>query len=127
MTAEQTASLLNKNFELLASCIEAKGNPVDKFIGGSLISFWGAPEAIDDHAARALLAGTANQKAIVTKNFQHASADRQLISVHIDIQIRPAIVGDIGSKSRINYTVAGDTVNVAPRLEALSKNFELRD
>ena len=67
ITAKQTTSLLNKNFGLLASCIEAEGNTVDKFIGGSLMSFWGAPEAIDGHAARALLAGAANQKRSLPK------------------------------------------------------------
>lgn len=127
MTAEQTASLLNAHFELLANCIEAEGGTVDKFMGDGLMAFWGAPEPMDDHAARALRAGAAIQEAIVAENFQRTSSDRPPISVRVGIHTGPAIVGNIGSKNRINYTVVGDSVNVASRLETLSRDFELRD
>ena len=127
MTAEQTASMLNAHFELLSKCIEAEGGTVDKFIGDSLMAFWGAPEPIDDHAARAIRAGAAIQEAIVADNFRRIGSDRPPISVRVGIHSGSAIVGNIGSKSRINYTVVGDTVNVASRLEALSKDFEIRD
>lgn len=127
LTAEQTASLLNTHFELLANCIEAEGGTVDKFIGDGLMAFWGAPEVVEDHAARALRAGAAIQEAIVADNFQRTSSNRQPISVRVGIHTGPAIVGNIGSKNRINYTVVGDTVNVASRLEALSKDFDIRD
>jgi class 3 adenylate cyclase len=127
MTAEQTASLLNNHFELLANCIEAEGGTVDKFIGDGLMAFWGAPELVEDHAARALRAGAAIQEAIVAENFQRTSSDRQPISVRVGIHTGPVIVGNIGSKNRINYTVVGDPVNVASRLESLSKDFDIRD
>lgn len=127
MTAEQTASLLNSHFELLSNCIEAEGGTVDKFIGDSLMAFWGAPEPVEDHAARALRAGAAIQEAIIAENFQRTSSDRPPISVRVGIHTGPVIVGNIGSKSRVNYTVVGDTVNVASRLESLSKDFEIRD
>ncbi|NKB49553.1 MAG: HAMP domain-containing protein [Alphaproteobacteria bacterium] len=127
LTAEQTASLLNSHFELLSNCIEAEGGTVDKFIGDSLMAFWGAPEEVEDHAARALRAGAAIQEAIVAENFRRTSTDRPPISVRVGIHTGKAIVGNIGSKNRINYTVVGDTVNVASRLESLSKDFEIRD
>ena len=127
MTAEQTASLLNAHFELLSNCIEAEGGTVDKFIGDGLMAFWGAPEPIEDHAARALRAGAAIQEAIVAENFVRTGTDRQPISVRVGIHTGSAIVGNIGSKSRVNYTVVGDAVNVASRLEQLSKDFEIRD
>lgn len=127
MTAEQTASLLNTHFELLANCIEAEGGTVDKFIGDSLMAFWGAPEPVEDHATRALRAGAAIQKAIVAENFQRTATDKLPISVRVGIHTGPAIVGNIGSKSRVNYTVVGDTVNVASRLETLSKDLGIRD
>lgn len=127
MTAEQTASLLNAHFELLAHCIEAEGGTVDKFIGDGLMAFWGAPEPVENHAARALRAGAAIQEALVADNFQRTATDNPPISIRVGIHTGPVIVGNIGSKSRINYTVVGDTVNVASRLEALSKDFEIRD
>ena len=91
------------------------------------MAFWGAPEPVADHAARALRAGAAIQEAIVAENFQRTATDRPAISVRVGIHTGPAIVGNIGSKSRVNYTVVGDTVNVASRLESLSKDFETRD
>jgi adenylate cyclase len=127
MTAEQTASLLNAHFELLSNCVEAEGGTVDKFIGDSLMAFWGAPEPFEDHAARALRAGAAIQEAIITENFRRTGSDRLPISVRVGIHTGTAIVGNIGSKSRVNYTVVGDAVNVASRLESLSKDFEIRD
>ena len=127
MTAEQTAFLLNSHFELLSKCIEAEGGTVDKFIGDSMMAFWGAPEPLEDHAARALRAGAAIQEAVVAENFQRTTSDKPPISLRVGIHTGPAIVGNIGSKSRINYTVVGDTVNVASRLESLSKDFEIRD
>ena len=127
LTAEQTASLLNAHFELLSNCVEAQGGTVDKFIGDSLMAFWGAPEPVEDHAARALRAGAAIQEAIISDNFRRTASDKLPISVRVGIHTGPAIVGNIGSKSRINYTVVGDTVNVASRLEALSKDFDTRD
>ncbi|NNE84972.1 MAG: adenylate/guanylate cyclase domain-containing protein [Alphaproteobacteria bacterium] len=127
LTAEQTASLLNAHFELLSNCVEAEGGTVDKFIGDSLMAFWGAPEEVEDHAARALRAGAAIQEAIVSDNFKRVAADKQPVSVRVGIHTGKAIIGNIGSKSRINYTVVGDTVNVASRLEQLSKDFEIRD
>jgi class 3 adenylate cyclase len=127
LTAEQTASLLNSHFELLSNCVEAEGGTVDKFIGDSLMAFWGAPEEVEDHAARALRAGAAIQEAIVSDNFKRVASDKQPVSVRVGIHTGKAIVGNIGSKSRVNYTVVGDTVNVASRLEQLSKDFEIRD
>ena len=127
MTAEQTAFLLNSHFELLSNCIEAEGGTVDKFIGDSLMAFWGAPDPVEDHAARAIRAGAAIQEAIVADNFRRTTSDKLPISIRVGIHTGRAIVGNIGSKSRINYTVVGDTVNVASRLESLSKDFEIRD
>ncbi|MDH3737931.1 MAG: adenylate/guanylate cyclase domain-containing protein, partial [Alphaproteobacteria bacterium] len=84
-------------------------------------------EPLEDHAARALRAGAAIQEAVVAENFQRTTSDKPPISLRVGIHTGPAIVGNIGSKSRINYTVVGDTVNVASRLESLSKDFEIRD
>ncbi len=127
MTAEQTATLLNEHFELLATCIEAEGGTVDKFIGDSVMAFWGAPEPFEDHAARAIRAGAAIQKAIVADNSRRTSAGEPPIRIRVGIHTGPVVVGNIGSKSRINYTVVGDPVNVAARLESLSKDFGASD
>ena len=120
MAAADTAALLNEHFTLLAACIEAEGGTVDKFIGDSLMAFWGAPEAQEDHAARALRAAHAIHHAVCADNRRRRAAGQAPIRVRIGLHSGPVVVGNIGSASRINYTIIGDTVNVAARIEELS-------
>ncbi|QCG97605.1 adenylate/guanylate cyclase domain-containing protein [Azospirillum sp. TSA2s] len=120
MAAADTAALLNEHFTLLAACIEAEGGTVDKFIGDSLMAFWGAPEAQEDHAVRALRAALAIHHAIRADNRRRVAAGRAPIHVRVGLHSGPVVVGNIGSDSRINYTIVGDTVNVAARIEELS-------
>ncbi|WP_247872233.1 adenylate/guanylate cyclase domain-containing protein [Azospirillum sp. TSO35-2] len=120
MAAADTAALLNEHFTLLAACIEAEGGTVDKFIGDSLMAFWGAPEEQEDHAARALRAAYAIHHAVRADNRRRVSAGQAPIQVRVGLHSGPVVVGNIGSDSRINYTIVGDTVNVAARIEELS-------
>lgn len=120
MAAADTAALLNEHFTLLAACIEAEGGTVDKFIGDSLMAFWGAPEAQEDHAARALRAAHAIHHAVCTDNRRRRGDGQAAIRVRVGLHSGPVVVGNIGSASRINYTIVGDTVNVAARIEELS-------
>ncbi|CAO3399300.1 Proteins incorrectly called adenylate cyclase [Azospirillum palustre] len=120
MAAADTAALLNEHFTLLAACIEAEGGTVDKFIGDSLMAFWGAPEAQEDHAVRGLRAALAIHHAIRADNRRRVAEGRAPIHVRVGLHSGPVVVGNIGSDSRINYTIVGDTVNVAARIEELS-------
>lgn len=120
MAAADTAALLNEHFSLLAACIEAEGGTVDKFIGDSLMAFWGAPEEQQDHAARALRAADAIRRAVLIDNSRRAALGRPPIRLRIGLHSGPVVVGNIGSASRINYTIVGDTVNVAARIEELA-------
>ena len=124
MTPEQTADLLNAHFELLGNCVEAEGGTIDKFIGDALMAFWGAPDRQADHAARAVRAGVAMVAAIREDNRRRAEAGEPIVRVRIGLHCGPVIVGNIGSPSRINYTVVGDTVNTAERIEALGKQID---
>ncbi len=118
-SAADTATLLNEHFTLLAACIEAEGGTVDKFIGDSLMAFW-APEKQEDHAARALRAAHAIHHAVLADNGKRVGAGQEPIRVRIGLHSGPVVVGNIGSANRINYTIVGDTVNVAARIEELS-------
>ncbi|KAA0580331.1 adenylate/guanylate cyclase domain-containing protein [Azospirillum sp. B21] len=124
MAAADTAALLNEHFTLLAACIEAEGGTVDKFIGDSLMAFWGAPEAQEDHAVRALRAALAIHHAIRADNRRRVAAGQAPIHVRVGLHSGPVVVGNIGSDSRINYTIVGDTVNVAARIEELSGGLQ---
>lgn len=123
MDPAATADLLNRHFELLSNCIEAEGGTVDKFMGDSVMAFWGAPEEQPDHAERALRAVAAIQKAMQIENSRQRNAGEPVVSIRVGAHTGPVVVGNIGSKNRVNYTVIGDTVNVAARLEAMAKEL----
>lgn len=115
----ETALLLNRHFSLVSSCIEAEGGTVDKFIGDAVMAFWGAPEDQPDHAARALRAARSIAAGLAASNAERVAAGAPPVRIRIGLHTGPVIVGNIGSASRINYTIVGDTVNVAQRIEEL--------
>ncbi len=120
MTAEQTAAFLNTHFELLNRCTADEGGTVDKFIGDSLMAFWGAPEDQPDHAVRAARAAIAMARAFREDADMQASGVRLRIGLHTG----EVLVGNIGAATRTSYTVIGDPVNVAARLEQLGKQVD---
>ncbi len=124
MGAADTAALLNEHFTKLAACIEAEGGTVDKFIGDSIMAFWGAPEEQPDHAARALRAAHAIARTVHADNRRREVEGRPPIRVRIGLHSGPVVVGNIGSESRINYTIVGDTVNIAARIEELASSLQ---
>ena len=124
LSATEVADLLNEHFDLLSQQIEAEGGTVDKFIGDSVMAFWGAPDEQPDHAARAIRAAHAVRDSIAADNKHRAERGEAPIQVRIGINTGPAVVGNIGSSSRVNYTLIGDTVNVAERLERLAADLQ---
>ncbi|UEM20348.1 HAMP domain-containing protein [Skermanella mucosa] len=117
--AAETAALLNSHFTLLATCIEAEGGTVDKFIGDAIMAFWGAPEVQHDHAARALRAARAMALALRADNAKRLAVGLPAVRIRVGLHSGPVVVGNIGSASRINYTIVGDSVNTAARIEEL--------
>ena len=123
MSSEDVADFLNHHFELVTSCIEAEGGTVDKFIGDAVMAFWGAPDHQPDHAARACHAGLAIKKAIIADNEERRKHGLGDVHMRIGIHTGPLVVGNIGSAGRLNYTVVGDTVNIAQRMEQYGKTL----
>jgi adenylate cyclase len=117
LSAEDTAEFLNHHFSVIAACIEAEGGVVDKYIGDGVMALWGALEPQPDHAARAVRSAKAIAAALRDDNARRRRAVRLRIGVHTG----PVVVGNIGTPTRMNYTVVGDTVNIAQRLENLGK------
>ncbi len=124
MSAIDTAAFLNRHFEMLSNRIEAEGGTVDKYMGDGVMAFWGAPDDMDDHGARALRAVYAIQEGLARENEMAAARGEPPLRLRIGVHSGTALVGNIGSKSRTNYTVVGDTVNAASRLQALGKEVE---
>lgn len=106
------AAYLNDLFARVGPVIEANGGVIDKYTGDGLLAFWGAPDAQPDHTLRACRA--AAEIARVVSDTAEPGAPRVRIGLHTG----PAIVGNIGFTGRIDYTLIGDTVNVAERVEA---------
>lgn len=117
----QLAEFLNRHFALLGACIEAEGGTVDKYIGDSIMAFWGAPEPQPDHAERACRAARRVAEVLSADNARRAGKGLRPVRVRIGLHSGPAIAGNIGAPGRINYTLIGDTVNTAQRLEQLGK------
>jgi adenylate cyclase len=117
--AEDTATFLNEHFALISRCIEAEGGTIDKFIGDATMALWNAAETQPDHALRAVRATHAIRAALDADN---AGRERP-VRLRLGLHSGPVVVGNIGSATRMNYTVVGDTVNTANRLESLGREL----
>jgi class 3 adenylate cyclase len=122
-SAAETAMLLNEHFSLVAGCVEAEDGTIDKYIGDSVMAFWGAPSAVPDHVERACRAALAIRRTVTFDNEVRRRHDEPPITMRIGVHTGPAIAGNIGAPGRINYTLVGDTVNVAQRLVELTKSI----
>lgn len=121
MAPKAVLALLNEHFSLLARCIRAEGGNVDKFIGDAAMAFWGGLDRDPDHAANACRAALRIAKAIEEDNRQRQAEGLPPIRICVGVHSGSAMVGNIGPVGRVNYTVIGDTVNTAQRLEALGR------
>jgi adenylate cyclase len=118
---ERIVPLLSAYLELTSQAIQAERGTIDKFIGDAVMAFWGAPEENPRHAAAACRAAL---RAVRTLGVSGLVDDNGApLGVRIGIDSGDVVVGNIGSQSRLNYTVIGDAVNVASRLESANKRY----
>nr|WP_240969508.1 adenylate/guanylate cyclase domain-containing protein [Sneathiella limimaris] len=123
MSSEEVANLLNEHFEILANCIEQEDGTLDKYIGDAVMAFWGAPDYQIDHPLKACRTAICIRTAIRAENQRRVKAGKPPIQMRIGIHTGRLVVGNIGAPGRLNYTVVGDTVNVAQRIEQLGKTL----
>ena len=118
---EQLVAELNDYLDAMVRCIRAEGGVVDKFVGDSIMAVFGAFESPETAAARAIRAAHAMQRALVRHNRERAA--RGLPSLHhgIGVHVGSVVAGNIGNADRLQYTVIGDAVNLASRLESSCK------
>ena len=123
---EALVQLLNEYFEAMTGVILASEGTLDKYIGDGILAFWGEPIAHDDDASRACRA--ALDQALRLETLCDAWQARGLdpVEMRVGIQTGLAVVGNVGSNLKFNYTVLGDTVNLASRLESVNKIYGTR-
>ncbi len=117
---EAVVSILNELFTILTEIVFRHEGTVDKFIGDSIMAFWGAPQPIDEHAGRALEAAEDMLQWLEVGNARWREAHEVEIELAVGVHTGEAIVGNVGSEERMEYTAVGPTVNIAARLEALA-------
>ena len=121
----QLQHMLNDVFGRLTQLIVDRRGTVDKYMGDCVMAFWGAPVSMADHAELAVLTALDITKAIKLINQEHRAVGLPVIKLGIGINTGQMCVGDMGSFMRRSYTVVGDAVNIASRLEKLTKNYDV--
>jgi adenylate cyclase len=113
----------SRHFAALTKAFLAEGGTVDKFIGDSVMVFWNAPHQQFDHIERACRAALSAKAAGDALNAQFEAEGLPLFAVRLGIHFGDAVVGNVGSAERMNYTALGNSVNLAARLEGLNKEY----
>ena len=111
----------SRYFSVLTQAFLGEGGTVDKFIGDAVMVFWNAPNPQADHVARACRAALAAKAAGERLNAEFEAEGLKAFVTRFGIHVGEAVVGNVGSTERMNYTALGNTVNLAARLEGLNK------
>ena len=121
---EKIVEMLNIHFTIMADIILKHNGTIDKYIGDAIMAFWGAPVKMDDHAEQAVLAGKEMIEGLkaVNDTLKERGLDME-VKIGVGINTGIATIGEIGSVQKKNYTIVGDTVNLASRLESITKEY----
>ena len=123
LTAHELVALLNDYLTEMTDTILKYDGTVDKFEGDAIIAFFGAPLEYEDHARRACFVSLDMQGKLIEMRERLKEEGRPLLYMRIGLNTGHAIVGNMGSKQRFDFTMMGDTVNLASRLEGVNKQY----
>jgi adenylate cyclase len=129
---DRLVELMNEYLTMCTDVVEEEGGTLDKYIGDAVVAMFGAPGALPDHAYRACLASQRVQQQLAGLRAKWKSEGEKWPEIvwqmqsGIGLNSGPAVVGNIGSRSRLNYTVMGDNVNLAARMESGARHFGVR-
>ncbi|MCK9362179.1 MAG: GAF domain-containing protein [Syntrophales bacterium] len=121
--AQGTVSLLNEYFTIMVDCIQKEGGMLDKFIGDAIMAAFGVPIPHEDDEDRAVRAAISMIRALHIWNRQRAVEGKKPVGMGIGLNTDTIVSGNIGSPKRMDYTLIGDGVNLASRLESLCKTY----
>jgi adenylate cyclase len=124
--AQATVSLLNEYFEIMVDCIAREGGMLDKFIGDAIMAAFGIPVGHEDDEDRALRAAVAMIRELDAWNRKRLGEGKPPVNIGIGLNTDVVVSGNIGSKKRMDFTIIGDGVNLAARLESACKQYRTR-
>ncbi|MGE5269928.1 MAG: CHASE2 domain-containing protein [Thiohalocapsa sp.] len=123
MTSQQLGQLINEFLTPMTEIVMAHKGTIDKYIGDCIMAFWNAPLDDPDHAKNAVAAAQGMRRKLVELNRDWAAEGRRTIQIGIGINTGECSVGNFGSHQKFNYSLLGDPVNLASRLEGLTKVY----
>jgi adenylate cyclase len=123
LTPEELTSILNEYLSAMTEIIHDEGGTVDKYEGDAIIAFWNAPLLQEDHAIRCVRTALRCQKKLSEMRPYFREKIQRDLKMRIGMNTGAAVVGNMGSKTRFDYTMMGDAVNLASRLEGINKEF----
>ena len=123
LTPEGVADVINLYLNEMTKVIMAHGGTVDKFVGDAVMAFWGAPLDDEEHALHAVQAAIEMQRTMDALQPRFEALGAPGVAMRVGLNSGPAIVGNMGSDLRFDYTALGDTVNLAARLEGANKAY----
>lgn len=124
LTPTELVEALGAYLDALSGCIQEEQGTVDKYIGDAIMAFWGAPRELPDHAMKACRAALSMHAAAQRLSAQWEAEGKPVFRTRIGVNTGDCVVGNIGSPSRMNYTVMGDAVNLASRIEGLGSEYD---
>jgi len=122
---EAVVTLLRQFHERMTARIFASGGTVEKYIGDAIFAVWGLPDAHLDDAANSLACASEMIDALAAWNAEREAAGEKSIAIGIGVHHGPAVIGDVGSEESPSFTVIGDTVNTASRLQSLTRSLDV--
>ena len=125
MAAEEVVALLNEFFNLLVDIVFINNGILDKFIGDQLMAVFGLVPSTNHHSFDALTSAIAMQNATEELMRKRATQEKEIFVIGIGVNTGSAIVGNVGSENRMDYTAIGDMVNIAARLQQIAKGGEI--
>lgn len=125
LSPQELVHFLNLYLTAMSDIIIKHGGTIDKYEGDSIMAFFGAPIEMPDHATQSVLAALEQQKELVTLRHQWKEQGYPDIHIRIGINDGPMVVGNIGTHTKFNYTIMGDHVNLASRLEGVCKVYRV--
>jgi len=121
--AQQVVDFLNRHFDVMVSIIKKYGGTIDKFIGDAIVAIFGDPEKIESNSLNAVKAAVEMIKALPTVDCSELILKDGSYGIGIGIHEGSAIIGNVGSPEKADYTAIGDVIGIAEELEALTKNY----